>query len=86
VKNPALTRYWIELDETSHGYGVTGRSEEDALNLLRSRVFIECEMPAVRRIQANVDLQTLDPDHVLPNAGAPTWRGVWFPNIGPEAR
>ena len=36
----------------------------------------------IRRFSEDVDLTTLDPNHVLPNIGNVTRRGVWFPNFG----
>lgn len=27
----------------------------------------------------DVDVSTLDPEHVLPNTGVPAARGIWFP-------
>ncbi|EAZ97904.1 hypothetical protein MELB17_13567 [Marinobacter sp. ELB17] len=29
----------------------------------------------------NIDVQTLDRDHVIPNMGVCTERGIWFPNV-----
>ena len=87
MRSDAFTRYWIELQEdTGFGYGVTAVDETDALTLLRERIFQGGEMPPVRRIEPNVDVSQLDPNHVLPNAGPPVWRGVWYPNLGPESR
>jgi hypothetical protein len=31
-------------------------------------------------VTEDVDIQTLDQGHVLPNMGVPSERGVWFPN------
>jgi hypothetical protein len=61
------------------GCGVTAWSHEDALRLLRERVFVRQPLPPVRRCVEDVDVSTLDPGHVLPNMADPTRRGVWFP-------
>jgi hypothetical protein len=87
MKSDGFTRYWIELqEETGFGYGVTALDKNDALGLLQERVFRGGELPPIRRIESDVDVSQLDPNHVLPNAGPPIWRGVWFPNMGPEPR
>jgi hypothetical protein len=89
VKQPGLTRYWFEFHlsvEDEHpegallGCGVTARDYDDALSLLRERVWQGRELPAVRRVVEDVDVSSLDSDHVLPNlVMPPVWRGVWFP-------
>jgi hypothetical protein len=30
---------------------------------------------------ADIDLRTLDPEHVLPNIGPVVVRGVWYPRL-----
>jgi hypothetical protein len=83
-----LRRYWFEFRHTIHaphplgtllGCGVTAFSHEDALQLLRERVFVGDPLPPIRRCVEDVDVSTLDPGHVLPNTADPTRRGVWFP-------
>lgn len=83
-----MRRYWIEFDLSNYerppvsidmGLGVTAQSREDALSLVRDRVFGGRELPPVRQVIDDVDVSTLDPGHVRPNMGAPTWRGIWFP-------
>ena len=79
VKADHLTRYWIEFDvEHSHGYGVTAFTSDDALGLLRERVFSD-ELPPVARLVEDIDVSSLDAGHVLPNMSPPNRRGVWFP-------
>ena len=84
MRPDAFTRYWFELDERSAGYGVTGYDREDAEALLRRRVFADREMPPIRDVVEHVDVSALDPKHVLPNAGSPALRGVWYPHLAPE--
>lgn len=83
-----LCRYWIKFDltemenppiEIQPGCGVTAYSYEDALELVRDRIFDGEEIPRVVSMIENVDVSTLDKNHVLPNMAAPTRRGVWFP-------
>jgi hypothetical protein len=83
-----LTRYWFEFDWGERppmraeglGCGVTAFDREDALGLLAEAVFANSEVPAVKHVTEDVDIQTLDEGHVLPNMGIPSERGVWFPN------
>lgn len=83
-----LKRYWFVFDlsvDDPHppgvlaGCGVTAWSYEDALDLLRKRVFSNCELPKVVKVLEDVDVSTLDPGHVLPNMASPNYRGIWFP-------
>lgn len=89
-----LTRYWFEFeisDEDVRSYstysglkrgcGVTAYTYEDALAVLAEKLFRGDPIPPVRKFTEDVDVSTLDPGHVLPNIGVPTWRGVWFPRI-----
>jgi hypothetical protein len=83
-----LTRYWFEFDwgemppvrAEGLGCGVTAFDREDALALLSEVVFVDSEVPPVKHVTEDVDIQTLDQGHVLPNMGVPSERGVWFPN------
>jgi hypothetical protein len=80
-----LRRFWIHLasdqsasDQSPLGYGVTAFDREDALSLLRDRVF-SGRLPQIESIVEDVDVSTLDEAHVRPNMEAPAFRGVWFP-------
>ena len=85
-----LRRFWFEFeipdDEAGQQYeefrlgcGVTAYSYGDALRILSEGPFRTRPLPNVRKVLEDVDVSTLDPGHVLPNMGVPTWRGVWFP-------
>ncbi len=83
-----LHRYWFEFDLSGassapigvrRGCGVTAFSREDALQLLARLVFAAHGIPPIAREIDNVDISTLDPDHVIPNMGLVVQRGVWFP-------
>jgi hypothetical protein len=83
-----LTRYWIEFERTAElqfpvgvslGVGVTGRGRDDALGIVRERVFEGDELPAIAGLAEDVDISTLDERHVLPNMEPPNERGIWFP-------
>jgi len=79
-----LRRYWFTFQQSSQptplnlGCGVTAYNYDDALELLRDRVFGGREA-AVADVIADVDVSTLDKAHVLPNMGSAVTRGVWFP-------
>lgn len=82
-----LHRFWFRFDRqpgtpaswTSLGCGVTAVDRGDAEKLLAASALVEGGLPTVREVVADVDVQTLDPGHVLPNMGDPSVRGVWFP-------
>jgi hypothetical protein len=82
-----LHRYWFRFEGDARslpaglamGCGVTAHSRHEAAELIRRQVLSNDELPAVMSVIEDVDVSTLDPDHVLPNAGPPNVRGVWFP-------
>jgi hypothetical protein len=81
-----LTRYWFEFDlsdtDPCHvrmGCGVTAWSLEDAKELMRQQVFSGGDLPSILKVIEDVDVSTLDDNHVRPNMGVPVWRGIWFP-------
>jgi len=83
-----LRRFWLEFDVSINddhpigvlvGCGVTAYDYEDAVRLIRERVFNGGELPTIRKAIEDVDLSALDADHVLVNMGIPSNRGVWFP-------
>ena len=83
-----LKRYWIEFEiqmasdfppGVGHGCGLNAFNFEDALNILNEKLFFSIQMPPIKKISENVDLSTLDQNHVIPNMKAPVGRGIWFP-------
>ncbi|WP_139237297.1 hypothetical protein [Polaromonas sp. YR568] len=78
-----LHLFWFSFDSLppfsvlAAGCGVTAYSHDDALHLLKERVFNQA-LPACSVIE-DIDVRTLDENHVLPNMGLVTQRGVWFP-------
>lgn len=80
MERPLLHRYWFKTREHL-GFGVTAYSIEDAHTLVHEAaqcVGWSCE---VVEIVEDVDVRTLDQDHVVPNMGPPNLRRVWFPRI-----
>lgn len=80
-----LRRFWFRFAGLSRpsaltlGCGVTAHDQEDALKVLRERVFAQGSFPAILECLEDVDVSTLDERHVLPNLGDVTARGIWFP-------
>ena len=82
----SLTRYWFEFDRSVSKLavivpfaGVTAWSEEDAMELLRQRMFQHSEMPPIMSVSHNIDINGLDDKHVLKNMGPANIRGIWYP-------
>jgi len=89
----SLRRFWIEFEGQLGdglpagvlvGCGVTAFNYDDAVNLVRERVFEGDQLPRIKKCVEDVDVSALDQGHVLPNMSSPTERGIWFP-LGYEA-
>jgi hypothetical protein len=80
-----LRRYWFKFEPLGKpsslnlGCGVTAYSLDDAVALLRERVFMDQPLPRIAQTIEDVDVRTLDQGRVIPNMGVVTRRGVWFP-------
>ena len=80
-----LHRFWfkfpssIEPFDLRLGCGVTSYNYDDAVSILTETVFAGQEFPEVESFVEDVDVRTLDQNHVVPNMEPPVWRGVWFP-------
>lgn len=80
----SLKRYWFEFEGLSVpnvlnlGCGVTAHDIDDEKALIQEMVD---HMPSnrVTTILENVDVSTLEANHVLPNIGNVMVRGIWFP-------
>ena len=74
-----LSPYWIVAPaELPKEFGVTAYSTEDALKLLAEAKF--SVDPAVAEVR-EVRFEELDANHVVPNMGVISRRGVWYPNL-----
>ena len=79
-----LTRYWFEFEPIGgivRYAGVTAYSLEDAQSLLSEKLFPAIALPRIVETLVNVDISTLDENHILPNIGRSNFRGVWYPNL-----
>jgi len=83
-----MIRYWFKFDLASYedapfgviiGCGVTGYNYNDAVKILKEKVFKNGELPNIKNVIENVNIQDLDQNHVIPNMEPPNRRGVWFP-------
>ncbi|MCA9250591.1 MAG: hypothetical protein R3E58_08480 [Phycisphaerae bacterium] len=88
-KRKLLTRYWFKLDADvaqSFGirrdYGVTAHSIDDAILLLTKHALDGRDLAKKFELEIDIDVDTLDHNHVTPNIGDCSIRGVWFPNLG----
>jgi len=86
-----LRRFWFRFEQiptptpVNLGCGVTAFSREDALALLRERVFGENGTPPLVEIIDDITRTALESKHVAPNIGKLEERGVWFPQGYDEA-
>lgn len=87
-----LFRYWITFDQLEPydslqmGCGITAYTEEDAINILCKTILFGKKIPKILSIVENIDINSLDEGHVIPNMESPVWRGVWFPKGFAEVR
>ena len=75
-----LRRFWFPLSR-GFGIGVTAASLEEARKLaygVRAQYFRDAEITGVI---ADVDVSSLDAEHVVPNVGFVVAHGVWFPAL-----
>ena len=84
----SICRFWFEFDITMDdnpppgtlvGCGVSAYDRDDALDQLKTKVFVDQPIPNIRREMVDVDVSELDQNHVLPNMGLVAKRGIWFP-------
>jgi hypothetical protein len=84
IKNPHLRRFWFPVRGHS-GIGVTAYTREEAKQLSEAMA-CELQWPFHDEIVTeDVDIRTLDQNHVVPNMASPHSHGVWFPALrGPS--
>jgi len=80
-----LRSFWFRFERLPNptainlGCGVSAYDYEDAITLIRERIFGPNEVPPVAQCVEDVDVSTLEPKHVTPNLGDVSIRGIWFP-------
>ncbi|MEO6303787.1 MAG: hypothetical protein ABIP51_11515 [Bacteroidia bacterium] len=85
--NNKLIRFWFKFDNNTNlvplglvcGCGITAFNYDDALNIMKEKIFKEENIPEIIIKIENVDICTLDQGHVVPNMYSPNYRGIWFP-------
>jgi len=77
----SLRRFWFPTT-AGFGIGVTAESEADARRLAEEAAARHLP-PGARLLSAvpDIDVRTLDPEHVLPNISPVVVRGVWYPRL-----
>ncbi|MCS3532491.1 hypothetical protein [Chryseobacterium sp. JUb7] len=82
-----MIRFWFVFDFENYknppgglklGCGVTAISKEDALNILKEKIFRD-RLPPILNVVENIKITDLDNNDVLPNMNSPVFRGIWFP-------
>ena len=78
-KGRTLSSYWIEVSTRAlGGFGVTAFSPEDAMRLVaEANLDVGSTEPAITEVR----FDELDTNHVVPNMGVISRRGVWYPNL-----
>lgn len=81
-----LIRFWFTFESSSTlppviklGCGITAYNFDDALALLRQKICLNGKEIIIKNCIENIDLTTLDQNHVLPNILPPNFRGIWYP-------
>lgn len=83
-----IKRYWFQFSKSdseflpigvSSGCGLSAYNYEDAIELIKERVFSGANLPTIDDVVEEIDISTLDEAHVIPNMGDVTVRGIWFP-------
>ncbi len=81
-----LRRFWFEFEHTPQlpsvllmGCGVSASSRDVAEAIISKRLFKGAELPTCLKVIEDIDISTLDPNHVLPNMGVVVRSGIWFP-------
>jgi hypothetical protein len=84
-----LHRYWFEfetrVDYFGAWFGVTAYNYDDAISVLNKWVFNGKTMPPLKKMAEDVNVESLDAGHVLPNIGVVAVRGIWYPRM-PESQ
>ena len=60
-------------------FGVAAWTFEDAVFLLETIIFKSGKLPPINYVIEHIDVSTLDANHILPNMGICTIRGIWYP-------
>jgi len=88
IMSKSLVRYWFEFDikiafnyppGVGIGCGVTAFNIEDAYGQMDEKIFMSIKRPTIIKTIEHVNISKLDQNHVIPNMGISTHRGIWYP-------
>lgn len=81
-----LIRFWFIFESKSGlapafklGCSVTAYNFDDALELLHQKGIQHNGKVVLKDYIENIDITSLDPNHILPNILPPNFRGIWYP-------
>ena len=77
-----LKRFLLEFEKHAagvHWVGVTAWTQEDALHLIQTTIFIQKKLPDFISLEEINSLDDLDQNHMVPNMEEFVSRGIWFP-------
>ncbi len=81
-----LIRFWFNFEKSNPlppglhlGCGVTAYNYDDALHILKSKIFKNNYEMTIKDYIEDIDIRTLDNNHIVPNILPPNNRGVWYP-------
>lgn len=90
LNNKLLKRYWLIISpENPYGtgnFGVTAYSENEAIEMISASLQKLNRLNLIptlsdKKIIEDIDITLLDENHVIPNMGIVSSKGVWFPNL-----
>ena len=73
-----LIRYWFACTP-GYGIGITAYSRAKA-EILANKIASDFKWKIMNVVE-NIDVSTLDQNHIIPNMGPPNFEGVWFPYL-----
>ena len=82
--NRNLLTYWIEVDRNNSSFkkiGVTAFSLDDAFNILKDQLSVNFDNDLTFEVTEDISFDELDHNHVVPNMGPISERGIWYPRI-----
>ena len=73
-----LRRFWFQCasGECCAGFGVTAFTRSEAERIVADWLG---RRPAIEAVVEDVDIRTLDQNHVVPNMGPCNLPGMWYP-------
>ena len=73
--------WWKPIRRLTDGVGATGWDGADCLRMIQRHLLEGQELPPVKKAIPDLDVRTLDENHVRRNMGVCVWRGIWWPPL-----